>query len=72
MAEMLPETIRPAAIEGAQAPARPTHERRRSERSVLASVGLHGTLVLATFCALFPIAWVVLSSIKPASEIRRS
>jgi arabinogalactan oligomer/maltooligosaccharide transport system permease protein len=29
-------------------------------------------LILATFSALFPIAWVVLSSLKPASEIRRS
>ena len=45
---------------------------RRRERSVLASVGLHATLIVATFTALFPILWVVLSSIKPASEIRRS
>lgn len=46
--------------------------RRRGERSPLASIALHGTLVLATFTALFPVAWVILSSIKPASEIRRS
>jgi arabinogalactan oligomer/maltooligosaccharide transport system permease protein len=39
---------------------------------VLASVGLHGTLGVATFIALFPMAWVVLSSFKPASQIRRS
>ncbi|MFC4785651.1 sugar ABC transporter permease [Nocardioides sp. MAHUQ-72] len=44
----------------------------RRERSTLASIGLHGTLVVATFIALFPMAWVVLSSFKPASEIRRS
>lgn len=72
MAEVLPESIRPAAVEGAQAPERPARQRRRTERSPVASVGLHGTLILATFCALFPIAWVMLSSIKPASEIRRS
>jgi arabinogalactan oligomer/maltooligosaccharide transport system permease protein len=39
---------------------------------VLASVGLHAGLVTAAFIALFPVAWVVLSSFKPASEIRRS
>jgi arabinogalactan oligomer/maltooligosaccharide transport system permease protein len=46
--------------------------RPRRQRSVLASVGLHGTLGVATFIALFPMAWVVLSSFKPASQIRRS
>lgn len=46
--------------------------RRRRDRSVGASIALHGTLVVATFIALFPILWVVLSSIKPASEIRRT
>jgi arabinogalactan oligomer/maltooligosaccharide transport system permease protein len=46
--------------------------RSRRERSVLASVLLHGTLGAATFIALFPMAWVVISSFKPASEIRRS
>lgn len=45
---------------------------RSRQRSTLASVGLHGTLIAATFTALFPILWVVLSSIKPASEIRRT
>ena len=44
----------------------------REDRSVLASVWLHATLIVATFIALFPVAWVLLSSIKPASEIRRS
>jgi len=42
------------------------------DRSVLASVGLHGTLIVATFIALFPVLWVLLSSLKPATEIRRS
>ena len=46
--------------------------RGREERSVAASLALHGTLIVATFIALFPIVWVLLSSIKPGSEIRRS
>lgn len=44
----------------------------RTKRSPLASVALHLTLASATFIALFPVAWVLLSSFKPASEIRRS
>jgi arabinogalactan oligomer/maltooligosaccharide transport system permease protein len=51
---------------------RPARVRRRGDRSLGASVALHGTLIVATFIALFPMAWVVLSSFKPASEIRRS
>ena len=72
MAEVIPEAIQPVTIEGAQALERPRAPHVRRTRSPLASIGLHATLVVATFCALFPIAWVVLSSIKPASEIRRS
>ena len=72
MAEVLPQAIQPATIEGAQALDRPRPPHVRRKRSTVASVGLHATLVVATFCALFPIAWVLLSSIKPASEIRRS
>ena len=41
-------------------------------RSPLASVALHGTLLVATFIALFPVAWVFLSSLKPRQEIQRS
>lgn len=51
----------------AQTPPRP-----RRERSVLASVGLHATLVLAVFIALFPVVWVALSSFKPQWAIQRS
>ena len=72
MAEVIPEAIQPPTIQGAQALERPRPPHRRNRRSPLASIALHATLVVATFCALFPIAWVVLSSIKPASEIRRS
>ena len=72
MGEVLPEAIQPATIEGAKALDHPRRPHVRTKRSPLASVSLHATLVVATFCALFPIAWVLLSSIKPASEIRRS
>lgn len=37
------------------------------KRSRLASVGLHGTLILASAIAVFPVAWVLLTSLKPAS-----
>ena len=74
MSEVLPaEAIAPAATGGAgplDTRARPPRQGR--QRSPLASIGLHATLLLATFSALFPILWVVLSSIKPASEIRRT
>ncbi|MEZ5192587.1 MAG: sugar ABC transporter permease [Nocardioides sp.] len=44
----------------------------RRERSVGASLALHGTLVVATFIALFPVVWVALSSLKPQYAIQRS
>jgi arabinogalactan oligomer/maltooligosaccharide transport system permease protein len=44
--------------------------RGRAQRSRLASVLLHGTLVLASIYALFPVVWVLLSSFKPAWAIR--
>lgn len=71
MSAMPPAAVAADPVETV-ATSRVPRQRRRSQRSPLASVGLHATLVLATFCALFPIAWVMLSSIKPASEIRRS
>jgi len=46
--------------------------RLRSERSLLASVGLHATLLTATVVALFPVVWVFLSSIKPKAAIQSS
>ncbi|QQR99604.1 MAG: carbohydrate ABC transporter permease [Austwickia sp.] len=42
---------------------------RRGHRSPAASVGLHATLLFATFVAVFPIAWIALASFKPAAEV---
>ena len=53
-----------------QAPRR--RPRGREDRSVASSIVLHGTLVIATICALFPVVWVLLSSFKPAYAIRSS
>ncbi|GFH66103.1 arabinogalactan oligomer/maltooligosaccharide transport system permease protein [Streptomyces sp. CZ24] len=38
----------------------------RRSRSPLASIGLHGTLLIATVVAVFPALWVLLTSLKPA------
>ena len=35
------------------------------KRSLPASLALHGTLIVASVCALFPIVWLVLTSLKP-------
>ncbi|WP_037887903.1 sugar ABC transporter permease [Streptomyces sp. NRRL S-87] len=40
--------------------------RRRGERSPLASFGLHATLAVAAMIAVFPVLWVLLTSLKPA------
>ncbi len=40
--------------------------RLRGERSPLASVGLHLTLITASVIAVFPVLWVLLTSLKPA------
>ncbi|MCG5217420.1 carbohydrate ABC transporter permease [Streptosporangium sp. KLBMP 9127] len=39
--------------------------RGRGERSVGASILLHGTLLVAVVISLFPIVWLVLTSLKP-------
>jgi arabinogalactan oligomer/maltooligosaccharide transport system permease protein len=39
--------------------------RGRGERGVLTSIVLHGTLILASLVSLFPIVWLVLTSLKP-------
>ncbi|BAU82750.1 binding-protein-dependent transport systems inner membrane component [Streptomyces laurentii] len=41
--------------------------RRRGERSPLASVALHLTLIVASVIAVFPALWVLLTSLKPAT-----
>lgn len=41
--------------------------RPRGERSPLASAGLHLTLIVASVIAVFPVLWVLLTSLKPAA-----
>ncbi|MGE9808655.1 MULTISPECIES: sugar ABC transporter permease [unclassified Janibacter] len=43
--------------------------RRRGQRTPLTSVAIHATLLVATFIAVFPIAWIALASFKPREEI---
>lgn len=38
----------------------------RGRRSALASIGLHATLIVASVIAVFPVLWVLLTSLKPA------
>lgn len=38
---------------------------KRTDRSVLASIGLHGALVIASLIAVFPVFWVLVTSFKP-------
>jgi len=44
----------------------PVHAPRRGRRSPLASAGLHLTLIVASVIAVFPVLWVLLTSLKPA------
>jgi arabinogalactan oligomer/maltooligosaccharide transport system permease protein len=44
----------------------------KAKRSPLASVALHATLITASVIAIFPIAWVVLSSFKPGVYVQSS
>jgi arabinogalactan oligomer / maltooligosaccharide transport system permease protein len=46
--------------------------RAGGRRSTGASVALHATLIVASVIALFPIAWVVLSSFKPGVWVQSS
>ncbi|MEV0612394.1 carbohydrate ABC transporter permease [Nonomuraea sp. NPDC050404] len=39
--------------------------RGRGERSILASIGLHAGLLAAVAVSLFPVVWLVLTSLKP-------
>ncbi|MFB9877519.1 sugar ABC transporter permease [Planobispora siamensis] len=39
--------------------------RRREERSLGSSILLHGTLVVASLISLFPVVWLILTSLKP-------
>ncbi|MGW8882625.1 ABC transporter permease, partial [Streptomyces mirabilis] len=51
----------------APTPTAPPKVRLRGERSPLASAGLHLTLVVASVIAVFPVLWVLLTSLKPAA-----
>ncbi|WP_433790985.1 sugar ABC transporter permease [Actinoplanes sp. CA-252034] len=67
MAQMI--TTPPIAAPQGGAPAR-VNKPRRGRRSVGASIGLHGTLILASLIAIGPILWVVLSSFKPGYAVQ--
>jgi arabinogalactan oligomer/maltooligosaccharide transport system permease protein len=43
--------------------------RPRGTRSPLASIGLHATLWVASFIAVFPVAWIALASFKPREQM---
>ncbi|MCG7524465.1 carbohydrate ABC transporter permease [Streptomyces sp. OfavH-34-F] len=45
---------------------RPSKVRLRGERSPLASTALHLTLIVMSVIAVFPVLWVLLTSLKPA------
>lgn len=49
--------------------AAPRSYRHSRERSVLASIAIHATLVVCSFIAVFPVVWIALASFKPRSEI---
>ncbi|HEY9368096.1 carbohydrate ABC transporter permease [Streptomyces sp.] len=46
----------------------PRKVRARGERSPLASLGLHLTLIVATVVAVFPPLWLVITSFKPKTD----
>lgn len=48
------------------APAPAANAPRRGRRSPLSSAGLHLTLIAASVIAVFPVLWVLLTSLKPA------
>lgn len=39
--------------------------RKRADRSLGASIGLHGALIIASAIAVFPVFWVFITSLKP-------
>ncbi|MFJ6216006.1 sugar ABC transporter permease [Streptomyces sp. NPDC092296] len=45
--------------------ARPPRGRGRGERGPLASLGLHGTLLIASIVAMFPVGWILFISVGP-------
>jgi arabinogalactan oligomer/maltooligosaccharide transport system permease protein len=73
MGEVMPaEAIGPAATEGTLPSDRLPRRARGRERSPLSSVLLHATLLTCVFISLFPVVWVLLSSLKPQYAIQSS
>ncbi|KDQ66813.1 ABC transporter permease subunit [Streptomyces sp. SID4912] len=68
MTTAAPTTSAPATTAEKPATRRPARPpRRRGERSPGASVALHLTLIIASVIAVFPVLWVLLTSLKPAN-----
>ncbi|MFI6531939.1 sugar ABC transporter permease [Nonomuraea sp. NPDC050547] len=40
-------------------------QNKRGERSPLASIALHATLIVASLISIFPVVWLILTSLKP-------
>ncbi|WP_405618748.1 MULTISPECIES: sugar ABC transporter permease [unclassified Streptomyces] len=55
------------AVTGTQTNPPTAKVRRRGDRSRAASAGLHATLIVASVIAVFPVLWVLLTSLKPAA-----
>jgi arabinogalactan oligomer/maltooligosaccharide transport system permease protein len=66
MAEMMAPQVPPVV------PSRQAAVGSRTRRSPLVSVALHTTLILASLIAVFPIAWIILSSFKPGVWVQSS
>ncbi|GHH34247.1 sugar ABC transporter permease [Streptomyces candidus] len=64
MSTTTPVTTAPA--KGTLVTGQSANVQRRARRSPLASFGLHATLVVASVVAVFPVLWVLLTSLKPA------
>ena len=65
------ETVMTRPAPAAAATTEPTAPRyRRGQRSRLASVLLHATLITASTISLFPIVWVLVSSFKPGYAVQ--
>lgn len=64
-----PRAARPAA---AQPPRTRPRAYNRTRRSPAASAALHATLAAAVLIALAPVAWIVLTSFKPAAVVTQT
>ncbi|MFD0199820.1 MULTISPECIES: sugar ABC transporter permease [Saccharothrix] len=57
-------TVEAASLKAVQ----PVRALKRSRRSPVASIGLHGALVVASLIAVFPVFWVLVTSFKPDAK----